>query len=31
MKSVPRLSAEERPPQPGIASGDRAGTHAVLG
>jgi hypothetical protein len=31
MKSVPRLGAEERPPQPGIASGDRAGTHAVLG
>jgi hypothetical protein len=31
MESVPQPGAEERPPQPGIASGDRAGTHAVLG
>jgi hypothetical protein len=31
MKIVPRLGAEERPPQPGIAPGDRAGTHANLG
>jgi hypothetical protein len=30
-KSVLRLGAEERPPQPGIASGYRAGTHANLG
>jgi hypothetical protein len=31
MKIVPGLGAAERPPQPGIAPGDRAETHANLG
>jgi len=31
MKIVPRMSDEERPPQPQTAPGDRNGTHANLG